>query len=101
MAQCRAIHRVCQRVPSRLQLLTTESNHSDNDSGLFALQWTETATELDAIDRCLIALLQADGRLTHAAIARRLCIPEPTVRRRLKRLLDEQAMQIVAVPNPH
>lgn len=58
-------------------------------------------TEIDLIDRCLIALLQVDGRLTHAEIARRLGIPEPTVRRRMKRLIDEGVMQIVAVPNPH
>jgi Lrp/AsnC family transcriptional regulator for asnA, asnC and gidA len=58
-------------------------------------------TDLDIIDRCLVALLQADGRLTHAEVARRLAIPEPTVRRRMKRLLDDGVMQIVAVPDPH
>ncbi|MDQ3547990.1 MAG: Lrp/AsnC family transcriptional regulator [Chloroflexota bacterium] len=57
--------------------------------------------DIDVVDRCLIALLQADGRLSHAEIARRLGIPEPTVRRRMKRLLDDGAMQIVAVPDPH
>jgi Lrp/AsnC family transcriptional regulator, regulator for asnA, asnC and gidA len=57
-------------------------------------------TDIDVIDRCLIALLQVDGRLTHAELARRLAIPEPTIRRRMKRLLDEEVMQIVAVPNP-
>src|SRR5687767_1923274 len=58
-------------------------------------------TELDVIDRCLIALLQTDGRLSHAEIGRRLGVPEPTVRRRMKRLLDDGAMQVVAVPDPH
>jgi Lrp/AsnC family transcriptional regulator for asnA, asnC and gidA len=58
-------------------------------------------TEPDVVDRCLIALLQTDGRLSHAEIARRLCIPEPTVRRRMRRLLDDGVMQIVAVPDPH
>jgi Lrp/AsnC family transcriptional regulator for asnA, asnC and gidA len=57
-------------------------------------------TDIDVIDRCLIALLQVDGRLTHAELARRLGVPEPTIRRRMKRLLDEEVMQIVAVPNP-
>ncbi len=58
-------------------------------------------TDIDLIDRCLIALLQVDGRLSHAEIGRRLDIPEPTVRRRLKRLIDDDVMQVVAVPNPH
>lgn len=58
-------------------------------------------TDIDLIDRCIIALLQVDGRLAHAEIARRLNIPEPTVRRRVKRLVDEEVMQVVAVPNPH
>ncbi|MHB8647257.1 MAG: Lrp/AsnC family transcriptional regulator [Thermomicrobiales bacterium] len=56
---------------------------------------------MDITDRCLIALLQADGRLQHTDLARRLSIPEATVRRRMKRLLDERVMQIVAVPDPY
>ena len=35
--------------------------------------------DIDIIDRCLIALLQTDGRLSHAEIARKLAIPEPTL----------------------
>jgi Lrp/AsnC family transcriptional regulator for asnA, asnC and gidA len=57
--------------------------------------------KIDLTDRCLIALLQADGRLQHTDLARRLGIPEATVRRRMKRLMDERVMQIVAVPDPY
>lgn len=57
-------------------------------------------TDIDIIDRCIIALLQVDGRLSLTEIGRRLNIPEPTVRRRVKRLVADDVMQIVAVPNP-
>ena len=57
-------------------------------------------TNPDLADRCIIALLQVDGRLSHTEIARRLSIPEATVRRRMKRLLDERTIQIVAQPEP-
>jgi Lrp/AsnC family transcriptional regulator for asnA, asnC and gidA len=81
-------------------LLTTKSARSDNRPGAKLDGWLGNMTDLDVIDRCLIALLQADGRLTHAEVARRLCVPEPTVRRRLKRLLDDAVIQVVAVPDP-
>jgi Lrp/AsnC family transcriptional regulator, regulator for asnA, asnC and gidA len=58
-------------------------------------------TKIDLADQCIIALLQADGRLQYTDLARRLGIPEATVRRRMKRLLDERVMQIVAVPDPY
>jgi len=57
-------------------------------------------SKTDVSDRCLIALLQADGRLQHTDLARKLGIPEATVRRRMKRLLDEKVVQIVAIPDP-
>ncbi len=58
-------------------------------------------TKIDITDQCIIALLQADGRLQHTDLARRLSVPEATVRRRMKRLLDERVIQIVAVPDPY
>jgi len=59
-------------------------------------------TKIDITDHCIIALLQADGRLQHTDLARRLGIPEATVRRRMKRLPDERVMQIVAgLPDPY
>src|SRR3954467_9135269 len=58
-------------------------------------------TKTDATDQCLIALLQTDGRMPHTDLARRLGIPEATVRRRMKRLVDERVFQIVAVPDPY
>jgi Lrp/AsnC family transcriptional regulator, regulator for asnA, asnC and gidA len=58
-------------------------------------------TNLDLTDRCVITLLQVDGRLSHTEIARRLGIPEATVRRRMRRLLDEGTIQIVAHPEPY
>lgn len=55
---------------------------------------------IDSLDSKLIALLQADGRLTNTDIAKKLNIAESTVRARLKRLMDEGFIQIVAVSDP-
>lgn len=55
---------------------------------------------LDLADRCIIALLQVDGRLSHTEVGRRLGIPEATVRRRMNRMLDERTIRIVAQPEP-
>jgi Lrp/AsnC family transcriptional regulator for asnA, asnC and gidA len=54
----------------------------------------------DRVDRRLIRLLQKDGRMPNKAIAQELGISEFTVRRRLRRLLDNQTIKIVAVANP-
>ena len=56
--------------------------------------------QLDRLDCKMIRLLQTDGRMPNNAIAQELGISEFTVRRRLKRLLDNEIIRIVAVANP-
>jgi Lrp/AsnC family transcriptional regulator for asnA, asnC and gidA len=55
---------------------------------------------LDEIDKRIIALLQADGRMPNVDIARELGCSEGTVRRRLDRLLFGGAMRIGAILEP-
>src|SRR5690349_2418530 len=57
-------------------------------------------TDLDAVDRQLIELLQADGRIPYAELGRRADITEKTARRRVSRLLSEGYMSIAAVTDP-
>ena len=55
---------------------------------------------IDLIDSKMILLLQEDGRIPNTEIAKKLGISEGTVRSRLKRLIDEEVVQIVAVSDP-
>lgn len=55
---------------------------------------------IDALDSEMILLLQKDGRIPNTAIAKELGIAESTVRTRLKRLIDNKIVQIVAVSSP-
>ena len=55
---------------------------------------------IDAVDSKMINLLQKDGRISNIEIAKQLAVSEATVRSRLKRLIDEEYIQIVAVSNP-
>lgn len=56
--------------------------------------------ELDAIERSIIALLQEDGRMSTQALAREAGCSEVTARRRLRGLLDDGVVQIVAAVDP-
>jgi Lrp/AsnC family transcriptional regulator, regulator for asnA, asnC and gidA len=56
--------------------------------------------QVDELDRKIIRMLQADGRLSNTEIARSLEITETTVRKRIAHLLQERLMSIVAVPTP-
>lgn len=61
---------------------------------------TDGQKPIDPIDSKMISLLQKDGRISNIEIAKQLGISEATVRTRLKRLIDENVIQIVAVSNP-
>ena len=54
---------------------------------------------MDELDRKIIALLQLDGRASNAKIAREVGVSEGTVRRRLRRLVVDDVVKIIAVPN--
>lgn len=56
--------------------------------------------KLDSVDRRLVSLLQKDGRMPIVTIAKTLGISETTARGRLKRLIGEEIIRVVAVSNP-
>lgn len=56
--------------------------------------------DIDFVDSKMINFLQRDGRVSNTDMAKKLGVSEATVRSRLKRLIDEKFIQIVAVSNP-
>ncbi len=55
---------------------------------------------IDELDANIIAILQKDGRTSNTDIAKLLDVSEATVRGRVKRLTEDEIIQIVAVSNP-
>jgi Lrp/AsnC family transcriptional regulator for asnA, asnC and gidA len=55
---------------------------------------------MDELDTQIIRILQKDGRASNAGIARDVGVSEGTVRRRLKRLVQEEFIRVVALPDP-
>ena len=55
---------------------------------------------LDDVNKQIIELLQRDGRMSYAALAKVVGLSEAAVRQRVQRLLDNGVMQIVAVTDP-
>ncbi len=55
---------------------------------------------MDEIDRAIITRLQYDGRMPFTQIATELDISEGTVRRRVKQLIEDEVLQIVAIVEP-
>jgi len=56
--------------------------------------------KIDDLDAKIIAILQSDGRISNTEIAKSLAVSEATIRGRIKRLIDDEIIQIVAVSNP-
>ncbi len=54
----------------------------------------------DDLDRQIIRLLRADGRRSNREIARRLGVPEATVRYRVRRLIESGVLKITASVDP-
>ena len=54
---------------------------------------------MDELDRKIIGLLQLDGRASNAKIAREVGVSEGTARRRLRRLIQDDVVKVIAVPN--
>jgi Lrp/AsnC family transcriptional regulator for asnA, asnC and gidA len=56
--------------------------------------------DVDQIDRQMIRILQRNGRGSNAQVAREVGVSEGTIRRRLKRLMQEELITVVAYPHP-
>ncbi|MBI4337132.1 MAG: Lrp/AsnC family transcriptional regulator [Chloroflexi bacterium] len=55
---------------------------------------------MDELDRKIIGILQENGRASNARIAREVGVSEGTVRRRLKRLVQDGIIKVIAMPDP-
>ncbi|HEC35671.1 MAG TPA: Lrp/AsnC family transcriptional regulator [Anaerolineae bacterium] len=59
------------------------------------------AYKIDRTDRAIVSLLQEDGRMSSAEIARRLGhVSERSVRYRIERLIQKGVIQVSAIVNP-
>ncbi len=56
--------------------------------------------QTDAVDESIMNLLREDGRLSNREVARRLDVSEGTVRQRLKKLEDANAIRMGVVVDP-
>jgi len=57
-------------------------------------------THVDEIDTEIIKILNLNGRTPNTEIAKKLNLSETAIRKRIKKLLDDEVIQIVAVVNP-
>lgn len=55
---------------------------------------------MDDVDRTIISFLQYDGRMAFTQIAAEMGISEGTVRNRVRQLVDDGVLQIVAIVEP-
>lgn len=72
-----------------------------SDNGLRAGRRTVSGSvSLDEVSKQLVEELQRDGRRSYAALAETVGLSEAAVRQRVRRLLEDNVMQIVAVTDP-
>lgn len=57
-------------------------------------------TGLDELDFKILAFLQRDGRMPYTQMAKALSVSEGTIRKRVKRLEDENYVKVVGVADP-
>ena len=55
---------------------------------------------MDDLDSKIITSLQMDGRATNARLAREIGVSEGTIRRRIRRLVQEEFIQMIVVIDP-
>lgn len=56
--------------------------------------------DLDGLDLMIIRELEADGRQTNTDLAKKIGTSKATARRKLRRLIDEKIIKVVAVAHP-
>jgi Lrp/AsnC family transcriptional regulator, regulator for asnA, asnC and gidA len=59
-----------------------------------------SGADLDAVDRQVLRILQADGRASYAAMAAEVGLSAPAVRLRVQRLIETGVLQVVGVTDP-
>ncbi len=55
---------------------------------------------MDDFDKSIIDKLESDGRASNAEIARKIGVSEGTIRRRLKKLIDNKTISVLAISDP-
>ena len=58
------------------------------------------SARIDDVDKLLVSLLQFNGRATYSELARHSGVSEASARMRVRRLIQDGVMQIVAVTDP-
>ena len=56
---------------------------------------------IDDFDAKIIEQLQFDGRMSYTLIGQKIGLTEASVRRRVKKLIEEEKLQIVGIVEPH
>lgn len=83
--------------PVRSRSNRNRANQANDDA---AGQRSRAGVQPDELDLQIIALLRVDGRRSNREVARRLNVPEATVRYRVRRLTESGVLKIAASVDP-